>query len=153
MVQPRKEDPKGKALRAHGTLHARSGAVTDPLFRSDGFFDPRDLLQVKYEMLRRVRIDRAPIRSTSEAFGLSRPTFYQAQTTFERAGLVGLLPAKRGPRGAHKLSAEVMAFVDSELRSDPSLRPAELARRIRARFKLRVHPRSVERARARSKKV
>jgi transposase len=153
MAKPRREDPKQKALRAHGTLHARSEAVTDPLFHADGFFDPRDLLQVKYEMLRRVRIDGAPILPTSGAFGLSRPTFYQAQAAFDLAGLFGLLPAKRGPRHAHKLSAEVMAFVDSELRKAPSLRPAELASRIRVRFKLRVHPRSVERAQARSKKA
>jgi transposase len=153
MAKKRKEDPKSKALREHGTLHSRPEAVTDPLFRSDGFFDPRDLLQVKYELLRRVGVEGAPVVAAARAFGLSRPTFYEAKEAFERAGLTGLLPAKRGPRSAHKLSDEVMAFVDAQLRSDASLRPTELAQLIRGRFKLRVHPRSIERALERSKKA
>lgn len=147
------KDQKKEALRKQGTLHPRPSAVIDPLFAGDRFFDPRDLLQVKYEMLRRVRVDGQQIRDTARAFGLSRPTFYQAQESFERSGLSGLLPGVRGPRRAHKLSTEVVAFATSELRTDPTLSPAQLADRIRERFQVTVHPRSVERALARAKKA
>ena len=48
---------KSEFLARHRTFHSRHKQVTDPLFAVDGFFDPRDLLLVKYEMLRRVRVD------------------------------------------------------------------------------------------------
>ncbi len=50
-------DSKGRALGKHGTLHTRPEQVRDPLFQHSEFFDPRDLVLVKYEMLRRVRIE------------------------------------------------------------------------------------------------
>lgn len=150
-ARPR-NDSKGASLQQSGTLHARAGEVSDPLFVSEPFFDPRDLLQVKYELLRRVRVDGHAVLPASKAFGLSRPTFYEAQAAFARAGIAGLLRERPGPRSAHKLSAKVMAFVDTLLAGEPSLRPAELARRIQSRFQLKVHPRSIERALERSKK-
>jgi len=39
----------------------------------------RDVVQVKYEMLRRVRVDQVPMARAARAFGFSRPAFYQAQ--------------------------------------------------------------------------
>jgi transposase len=145
-------DPKRQALRRQGTLHHHADRIKDELFRKSDFFDPRDLLQVKYEMLRRVRVDRRPIRRVAQDFGFSRLSVYQARAVFEGGGLAGLLPAKRGPRGAHKLNLEVMAFVEQLLQQDRSLRAVELARRIRARFALVVHPRSIQRALQRREK-
>src|SRR2546428_13246990 len=46
---------KRDALKAQGALHPRPQDVTDPLFRESTFFDAHDIVQVKYEMLRRVR--------------------------------------------------------------------------------------------------
>jgi transposase len=152
MAKRSRHDPKLDALRQRGALHARADEVTDPSFLESDFFDPRDLVQVKYEMLRRVRVDGHPVARAARAFGFSRPSFYEAQTALARAGLCGLVPAKRGPRRAHKLSADVLAFLRGELAEDSGLTPAELARRLLDRFQLVVHPRSVERALARSEK-
>jgi len=107
-----KRDPKSDALREQGTLNPRPERVTDELFRQSEFFDRKDLPQVKYEMLRRVQKEGVAIARAAEAFGFSRPSFYQAQAAFTAAGLSGLLPKKRGPRGAHKLNAEVMRFIE-----------------------------------------
>ncbi len=145
-------DPKVAALRESGTLHPRPEAVVDPLFVEGGFFDRRDLLQAKYEMLRRARVDRQPVARCASSFGLSRQSFYQAQSAFERAGLRGLLRKKPGPRGAHKLTTQVLVFAEEQRREDPLLRPAELARRIKKRFGRTVHPRTVERALRRREK-
>src|SRR5437588_4658141 len=93
------------ALRQTGTLHRHAKRVTDSLFQSQPFFDAHDLMQVKYEMLRKVEVNDAPVSAAAMAFGLSRPSFYQAQTAFEPGGLAGLAPQKRGPRRAHKLRA------------------------------------------------
>ena len=99
-TRPRRPDPKAEALRAQGALHPHPETIRDPLFGSHEFFDARDLVQVKYEMLRRVDVDGHPVSRTTDAFGCSRPTFYQAQTAFNAHGLPGLVPRKRGPRGA-----------------------------------------------------
>jgi len=146
------KDPKAQALRSQSCLNPRPEAVTDPLFTGSDFFDPRDLAQVKYEMLRRVEVDGQPISRSASAFGLSRPTFYQAQAALEHGGLPALLPKKPGPRRAHKLSAQIVRFLEQLLDSDPSLRSVELGERVRERFGIEVHPRSIERALARQKK-
>jgi len=145
-------DRKISALRQRGTLNARPQAVSDPLFANSDFFDARDLLQVKYEMLRRVRVDAQPVSHAAAAFGLSRPCFYQAQQAFEGGGLSALLPKRPGPRRAHKLDADVVAFVQQLQSTQPSLRAAQLAERVLAHFGRKVHPRSIERALARLKK-
>lgn len=150
--KPKGHDLKAEQLRRRACLNRKPEEVTDPLFDDSDFFDPRDLVQVKYEMLRRVRMDGASITDSATACGFTRPSFYQAQSAFEDAGLAGLLPNKPGPRGAHKLGADVMAFIDKLLVDDPSLRAPELAEHVLARFGCKVHPRSVERAMARRKK-
>jgi len=145
-------DPKLDELRKRGVLHPRPELVVDELFAADEFFDARDALQVKYEMLRRVRIDGQGIARTARDFGYSRPTFYEARAAFDQHGLPGLLPQRKGPRRAHKLSPEIMEFVAELLAEDGALGAAELVERIHKRFALHVHPRSVERALARKKK-
>lgn len=152
MVDANDPDPKLEELRKRGALHPRPEQVIDELFTTGEFFDPRDAIQVKYEMLRRARIDGQPVARVVKDHGYSRPTFYEAQAAFERDGLSGLLPRKRGPRRAHKLSPAVMEFVNELLREDPSLMASGLVEKIYERFKLCVHPRSVERALERKKK-
>jgi transposase len=135
-----------EALRAERSLNPRPEAVRDEAFRESEFLDARDLVQVKYEMVRRVRLDGEPVSRAARAFGLSRPSFYQAQAALEQGGLAALVPARPGPRRAHKLTEEVVAFAQERLEAEPSLRSAELAAAIEERFGVRVHPRSVERA-------
>ena len=139
-------DPKRKALARSQTLHPHPERVTDELF-DNPFFDPRDRMQVKYEMLRRVRIDGYRISHAAGSCGLSRQTYYQARGAFEREGLAGLLPRKKGPKHAHKLTPEVLAFVEDELEVRPRLEPSKLARRIEEHFGIQVHPKSIARAR------
>ena len=115
MAAGNKDDPKVRALRETRSLNPRAEAVSDPAFTASEFFDTRDLVQVKYEMLRRSRIDGVPVATGSAAFGFSRPSFYQAQSAFERAGVQGLVPARPGPRQAHKLSDEVVDFLEQQI--------------------------------------
>jgi transposase len=152
MAKTKAPDPKLTALRQQGSLNPHPDKVADSLFAASDFFDRRDIVQVKYEMVRRVRADGQPVSRSATAFGFSRPSFYQAQAALEREGLSGLLPKQRGPRRAHKLSTEVMDFLQRQLSQEPSLSSAALARRVRARFRVEVHPRSVERALARQEK-
>lgn len=143
---------KRETLREQGALHAHPDRVVDPLFEDGGFFDPEDVVQVKYEMLRRVRVEHACIAEVAEQFGLSRPTFYKAQADFARAGLTGLLPGKRGPRGAHKITPAVLHFIERVQAEEEGLDAQALAERIAQHFGHSVHRRTVERALARGKK-
>lgn len=152
MAANQRRDPKQEALCEQGALNRRAERVNDPLFLEDVFFDPRDLVQVKYEMLRRVHRESHYVSQASSAFGVSRPTFYQAQSAFEQEGLVGLVPKKRGPQGRHKLTDEVLEFIAQERAKDEELRWSELAERVKQRFGVTVHPRSIERTLSRSKK-
>jgi len=63
------------------------------------FFDRRDLVQVRYEMVRRVRTDGRPIAETATRFGVSRPPTTSSVRVRAR-GICGLLPKKRGPKVA-----------------------------------------------------
>jgi transposase len=152
MSRSPKTGAKQKVLKKQGSLHPHPNSVTDKLFLEKEFFDPRDLVQVKYEMLRRVRIDGHPVQSTARAFGLSRPTFYQAQQAYERDGVMGLVPSKKGPRRAHKLSEKVLGFIHQQLQADDTLKAPELAQRIHERFAVTIHPRTIQRALARRQK-
>lgn len=146
-------DDQRAALRRDRALNPEPQAVTDPVFRSGNpFFDARDLVQIKYEMLRRVRQEGQQVNRAAAAFGLSRPSFYMAQTLFERGGLPALVPRSPGPKRAHKLSTEVVDFLEQALEHDPSLRAAQLGQLVQEQFSLVVHPRSVERALERRRK-
>jgi len=152
MSSTRRPDPKLAALTESGTANPHPEAVRDSAFADSDFFDPRDLVQVKYEMLRRVRIEHHNVAEAAALFGLSRPTFYKAQADFERAGLVGLLPLKRGPRGAYKITDEVMRYIEQAWAEQEGLAAQVLAEQIAGRFGRTVHRRTVERALARLKK-
>ena len=145
-------DAKVKILKEYGVLNARAQEVTDEFFTRNEFFDPRDLVLVKYEMLRRVRIDGQSVTQAAHAFGFSRVAFYRAKAAFEREGLAGLIAKRRGPRHAHKLSETVLAFIDQQRFADRTLRAGVLAAMVRKRFRLSVHPRSIERALQRRQK-
>ena len=143
------EDPKVTALRESRCLNPHPEQVTDQTFLTEEFFDARDAVQVKYEMVRRVSVDGTPVTATAAAFGYSRPSYYQAAAALAASGLDGLVPAKPGPRGGHKLTGQILAWAEQRLAADPALKPAGLAGPIAGEFGVRVHPRSIERALAR----
>jgi transposase len=142
-------------LRQQGTCNPHPEAVRHELFqgREGGFFDACDLLQVKYEMVRLVEVEKESVTTAAAAFGFSRPAFYEAQSALRRAGLAGLIPHKRGPRTAHKLTAGIMEFVRECRATQPELRATQLAPLIEERFGVRVHPRSIERRLLSQKKL
>jgi len=139
------KDAKHRLLRQQGVLHPHPEAVTAALFQDSNFFDSGDLIQVKYEMLRRVEAEQVPVTQAAHEAGLSRPSFYQAQAAIQQSGLAGLIPQKPGPRGAHKLTAQVLDFLDRQRASQPDLKYAELALLVQEQLDVTVHPRTIER--------
>ena len=147
------EDPKVQALRAERSLNPRPEAVSDGQFARSEFLDARDLVQVKYEMVRRARVDGEPVSRAAQVFGFSRQSFYAAQAALDSGGLQALVPSQPGPKRAHKMSHEVVAFARGRLAADSKLSSQALVELIFERFGVRVHRRSVERALARAERA
>ena len=103
-------------------------------------------------MLRRVQVEGLSIARVAELFGFSRPAFYHALQAYTSAGLPGLIRKRPGPRGAHKLSDKVMQYIAVLRAEDANLSSHEIATKVRRKFRLAVHPRSIERALKRQKK-
>lgn len=138
--------PKRQALQTTGTFNPRADQVRHPLFQHSDFFDPQDLLQLKYETLRALQQEDCSLVQASREFGLSRPTIYQAQYQFQAGGIEGLLPRKRGPRQPHKLTAAVRRYLEAQVEAAPQAQGPELVRRVRQRFGVTLHRRTIEKA-------
>jgi transposase len=147
-----KRNPKAGRLKESDSLNLHPERVRAEHFRHSAFFDPRDLVQVKYEMLREVSHEGASKVQAAASYGMSRQAFYQALSAYTLGGIAGLLPDKRGPKGAHKLTDEVMTFIERRQTAEPGLHARALAEALREELHLDVHPRSIERALARKKK-
>ena len=155
MTRPKRTPPpdaKAKALRAQSSLHPHPERVNDAAFASDEFFDRRDQVQVKYEMLRRHRIDGQLVTQVAAAFGFSRQAFYVAENAFRKGGIAGLLPQHRGPKRAHKCNDELLDFVLQWRQHNPTADNESLVEEIHRRFDITIHPRTIDRALARRKK-
>jgi transposase len=152
MAHDERSVSKLEALKKQGAVNLQPERVQDPLFGLDEFFDARDLVQVRYEMLRRVEVEGYAVTEACHAFGFSRPVFYRTRAAFEQEGLVGLVPKKRGPRSGHKLTPEVVKGIEEALAEDRSLGAEALVELVEKRYGVRVHPRSIQRALARQKK-
>jgi len=138
--------PKTGALLEEGTLNPAPDKVRDPKFRGSEFFDPHDTVQVRYEMLRRVSVDKLSVTEAAGEYGVSRPTYYQAKANFEAAGIAGLVPERPGPRGPHKIDGETLAFLQAQLVPGEPVRARELARLLFRDLGIELHPRTIERA-------
>ena len=135
-----------QALAVAGAVHPHPEAVVDPLFRDSAFFDPNDLLQVKYEMLRSVQVGARPVVEAAAAFGFSRPVFYVARGVFAGEGLPGLLPHRRGPKQPHKLTDEVLEILAQAVREVGTMPSAEeLVLHLADRCGIEAHPRTIVR--------
>ena len=114
-------DPKEAALAGARCLNPHPEQVTDAEFLASEFFDARDAVQVKYEMVRKVRAAGVPVTEAAAAFGYSRPAYYAAAAALESSGLEGLVP---GPaRAARRQQAH---------RGDPRLGRGAARRQPRA---------------------
>ncbi len=143
---------KEAALIASGTLYTNVHNVRDEQFASHEFFDPRDLVQVKYEMLRRALVEGVSVTEATAAFGFSRPPFYRAQQALKQGGLAALIPQPTGPKAPHKLTDEVLDYIEELQTLEHELRARQWSEKVWRKFGLTVHPRSIERALERRRK-
>jgi len=136
---------KVKALRVMGCLNPCPENVTSELFATGGnFFDPRDKLQVKYEMLRAVQIEGLSVTDASRKFGFSRETYYNVAYSYEMEGCIGLLDQAQGRRQPEKLCAEIVDFILTERQNEPKKNSGScLAGKVLKQFHVQINSRTV----------
>jgi transposase len=78
--------------------------------------------------------------------------FYVLLGMFQKEGLSGLLPRKRGPKGAHKCTDAIIAFVASRRQEDPDRSLQELVVDVKDKFGVQIHPRTLQRQLLRQEK-
>ena len=132
-------------LEKEGLLNPRPERVTHPLFLSLDFFDPLDLPQVKYELLRAARADDYSVAEACTLFGFSREYFYRLERTFMENGYVALIGSTRGRRPLIALNQEIANFVVHRKLEQPKLSGEELRKEILMLFKVDCSRRTVER--------
>ena len=132
-------------LKENGTYNADSASVKAEDFLHGIFFDPNDLVQVKYEMLRSVEKKESSVSEASEKYGLSRQTYYISRSAFENGGLAALLPKKTGPKDGFKLKDEGRKFIDKYLCEHPAATPHEINMAMAAGTGITVHDRTIAR--------
>lgn len=143
---PRGQPDKRRALQQEGVLHPVQRRVRAPLFwEHPAFFDARDELQVKYEMLRAHFVEGRPVTAACAAFGYSRQTFYILQRRFGRRGIAGLRDGRPGRVGPSKCTPDVVAFLRAQRAAHPDLSTPDLVARLAGERGVRLHRRTVER--------
>ena len=136
---------KEESLKGNGSFNKRHLSVQAEVFKISPFFDARDFVQVKYEMLRAVERDGASVTDAVGDFGLSRKTYYQVSKAFEEGGLAALAPKKTGPKGPSKLRGDVSGFIDSYMSENPDANAKEVVSQMEVQLGVRIHPRTIER--------
>lgn len=136
---------KNDVLKENGTYNLNYAGVTAPHFHKGIFFDPHDLIQVKYEMLRSVETGGCTVTQASQQYGLSRESFYNTRSAYETGGLQALVPKKTGPKGAYKLTEKGRDFIDHYQAEHPGASALEINNRMKENTGIRVHKRTVER--------
>lgn len=136
---------KEDSLKDNGSFNRCYMNVHADVFKTSPFFDVRDLVQVKYEMLRAVVKDSARVTDVADEFGFSRKTYYQINKAFEDGGLNALIPKKPGPKGPNKLHGKVSEFIDSYVTGHKNAKAREIAAQLEKVLGVRVHPRTIER--------
>ena len=139
---------KQEILLENGTFNRNYGKVMEHRFISDNFYDPQDLVQVKYEMLRTSNETSRKIEEIAGKFGFSRAAFYKIKTSYEKEGISAFVPEKSGPKNARKLTKEHQEFIDSYLARNPGVSSGDMAAILYKERGLSISKRTVERYRS-----
>jgi transposase len=136
---------KEDTLRKTGCFNNNYENVSAGIFKSSPFFDKKDIVQVKYEMIRAVSKEEGSITEIADVYGFSRKSYYQINEAYETGGLYALIPKKTGPKKPHKLTPEVTEFIDSYLADHKNAKALEISMQLEIEKGIKIHPRTIYR--------
>ena len=114
-------DTKKKFLEQEGLINPKPERVSHPLFETLNFFDPLDLPQVRYELIRAGRVENISVAQACKLFGFSREYFYKLERSFMARGYVGLLGSTMGRRPIIALNQEIVNFIVHRKMEQPTI--------------------------------
>ncbi len=138
-------DSKKSFLEQEGLLNPKPERITQPLFEKLDFFDPLDLPQVRYEMIRTARVDNVAVAKTCRMFGFSREYFYKLERDFMARGYVALLGSTIGRRPIIALNQEILNFIVHRKLEEPKVSGEGLRQEIKKKYRVDCSRRTVER--------
>ena len=143
---------KVETLIENGSFNKNSASVSNHLFvMGNSYFDPQDLVQVKYEMLRAVKNGELNVSDASTQFGFSRTAYYKIDKRFNEAGVEGLCPQKTGPKYPAKVTPEILEFVSDLRENMPGITNDRIVEEIKEQKGVSIHKRSLQRVQAKKK--
>ncbi len=132
-------------LRSALCLHRSPESVKDETFiEQSDFFDPKDIVQVKYELLRRCEVDGRDVAATCLDFGFSRTTYYKVQQAFLSGGMPSLMGRQRGRPKPIKVTDVVLGYTIAEKAKNPKLTAKDMAAALDARYHVHLSERMVQ---------
>lgn len=138
-------ETKKAFLEKEALLNPKPERVRHPLFETLEFFDPLDLPQVRYEMLRAARAETSSVTEACRLFGFSREYFYKLERAFQRRGYVALLGSPMGRRPLLALNQEIIHFIVQRKLEQPRLGAEALRQEIHRLYQVDCSRRTVER--------
>jgi len=142
---------KKEILIKNGTYNKNHGKVTKERFREGGFYDPMDIVQVRYEMIKDADDGGTTIEQTTSEYGYSRASYYYIKDDFEKGGMVALVPEKTGPKAPRKLTNELQEYITTYIENNPSTSSSRIALDIENDKGVKVSKRTIERFRSKKK--
>jgi hypothetical protein len=122
---------KNDFLKEEGLLNLNAKKVVHPLFKSVDFFDPSDLAQVRYELLRATKQEKISVAKTCRLFGFSREYFYRLSHSFMETGFPALLKSPQaGRRPLIALNQNILTFIIYRKIDEPQLSGEQLRKEI-----------------------
>lgn len=142
---------KVNALIENGSFNKNAASISNPLFKGNPYFDPQDLVQVKYEMLRSVKNNELTVSDASKQFGFSRTAYYKIEKRFNEAGVDGLCLQKTGPKLPAKVTPDIIEFVSELKEKWPGITNDKIVKEIKEQKGISIHKRSLQRVQAKKK--
>jgi transposase len=140
-------------LKENNSYNKKASEVSSPLFLTNPYFDPYDIVQVKYEMLRAVNNNELSVSDTSRQFGFSRTAYYKIESRFNADGIDGLCFRKTGPKTPAKVTEDLLDFAADLKARQPDITNDEIVEEIRQQKGVTIHKRSLQREKAKKKRI
>lgn len=126
-------------------LHPAPERVHDERFQEEGgFFDPKDIVQVKYELLRSCEVEDGDVASACMRFGFSRTTYYKVYEAFLHGGIPSLMGRPRGRPQPIKLNEIVLGYLIAEKAKNPKLAASEMVAHVLRRYNVQISKRMIQ---------
>ena len=136
---------KEEHLRATQTFNTNYAKINDPIFQRSGIMDPRDLLLVRFELVRSLELDGKPIEEVCSQYGISPCTARRYVRDMKERGLIALVPEKRGPNGPSVMTDEIANYIDKYLTDHPKASAGKVYQSLVDAKKVTIGKRTVER--------